>query len=232
VLSGKIYLRSGNDLVEMHEEAYDAEADLQRLLADHPDLLAGDQVRPDAPRRWALIQREAGIEDTAGGLFRWSLDHLFIDQDSTPTLVEVKRSSNTQIRREVVGQMLDYAANVVVHWPAGELRRRFEARAADPAAELERALGIPGTPEAIDRFWEEADRKLQAREIRMLFVADVIPIELQRIVEFLNGVLARGEVLAIEVRQFVGEGHQTLVPRAIGRTAVAEQAKAGAPRTG
>jgi hypothetical protein len=31
-----------------------------------------------------------------------------------PTLLEVKRSSDTRIRREVVGQMLDYAANGVV----------------------------------------------------------------------------------------------------------------------
>ena len=31
-----------------------------------------------------------------------------------PTLVEVKRSSDTRIRREVVGQMLHYAANAVV----------------------------------------------------------------------------------------------------------------------
>jgi hypothetical protein len=34
-----------------------------------------------------------------------------------PTLVEVKRSDDTRIRREVVGQMLDYAANGVVYWP-------------------------------------------------------------------------------------------------------------------
>jgi hypothetical protein len=44
-----------------------------------------------------------------------------------PTLVEVKRSSDTRIRREVVGQMLDYAANAVVYWPLERLRATFEA---------------------------------------------------------------------------------------------------------
>ena len=53
-----------------------------------------------------------------GGSDRGSLDHLFLDQDAVPTLVEVKRSENTQIRREVVGQMLDYAANGVMFWSA------------------------------------------------------------------------------------------------------------------
>src|SRR5262245_48061186 len=118
----------------MNETAYEAEEVLQTLLAEYPDLLAGDQMRPPSPRRWLLVERESGIEDAVGGLARWSLDHLFLDQDAIPTLVEVKRSSDTRIRREVVGQMLDYAANVVAHWPPGELRRRFSERVGDKAA--------------------------------------------------------------------------------------------------
>jgi hypothetical protein len=61
-----------------------------------------------------LIERESAVPDTEGGPGRWSVDHLFLDQDSVPTLVEVKRSSDTRIRREVVGQLIDYAANAVV----------------------------------------------------------------------------------------------------------------------
>jgi len=40
-----------------------------------------------------------------------------LDQDAIPTIVEVKRSTDTRIRREVVGQMLGYAANAVVYCP-------------------------------------------------------------------------------------------------------------------
>jgi hypothetical protein len=58
---------------------------------------------------------------------RWSVDHLFLDQDAIPTIVEVKRSSDTRIRREVVGQMLDYAANAVVYWAVEAIRAEFEA---------------------------------------------------------------------------------------------------------
>lgn len=43
--------------------------------------------------------------------------------------------------------------------------------------------------------------------------------------EFLNGQMDRAEVLAIEVRQFVGRGLKTLLPRVIGQTAEAKQKK-------
>jgi hypothetical protein len=231
---GKIYLRENDGLVPMSEAPYDAEDVLQGLLADYPDLLAGDQMRPREPRRWLLLIREAGIRDSDGGQPRWSLDHLFIDQDAIPTLVEVKRSSDSRLRREVVGQMLDYAANIVAYWPGTQLRQVFEDRprsdADSPNDEVARLLGIPSEPEeeaanAIDEFWQRAAANLAARQIRLVFVADVIPPELQRIVEFLNENLVRAEVLAVEVKQYVGEGRQTLVPRVIGRTAAAADLK-------
>lgn len=40
----------------------------------------------------------------------------------------------------------------------------------------------------------------------MVFVADTIPTELRRIVEFLNEQIDPAEILAVEVRQFVGTG--------------------------
>jgi hypothetical protein len=46
----------------------------------------------------------------------------------------------------------------------------------------------------------------------MLFVADRIPAELRRIVEFLNEQMDPAEVLALELRQFQGEGLKTIVP--------------------
>src|SRR4051812_33234305 len=90
--------------------------------------MAGDQFDPASPRRWLLVTREMSIPSEEGGFSRWSLDHLFLDQDAIPTLVEVKRSTDTRIRREVVGQMLDYAANAVVYWPIETIRARFEVR--------------------------------------------------------------------------------------------------------
>jgi hypothetical protein len=53
----------------------------------------------------------------------------------------------------------------------------------------------------------------------MLFVADVIPPELRRIVEFLNGQMDPAQVLAVEIKHFVGQDLKTLVPTVFGQTA-------------
>lgn len=223
---GVYLLQEKGDLVEMLEQPYDSEALLQRLLSQHPSLLGGSQIDPDSPRKWLLITRECGIPAEQNGGDRWAVDHLFIDQDAIPTLVEVKRSTDTRIRREVVGQMLDYAANCIVHWPIETLRQRFDTQCAmdqqNPVERLTAFLGDEQTPEA---FWEAVKTNLQAGKIRLLFVADEIPSELRRVVEFLNRQMDPAEVLAIEVRQYVGQGLKTLVPRVMGQTAEAEQKK-------
>ncbi len=128
--------------------------------------------------------------------------------------------------------MLDYAANVVAHWPAGELRRRFEERCETAGIDAGLALGdLADTDDdvAVDAFWAQADANMVARRIRLVFVADVIPSELVRIIEFLNENLVRTEVIGVEVRQFVGQGHQTLVPRVVGKTAAADEVREGGP---
>jgi len=69
-----------------------------------------------------------------------------------------------------------------------------------------------------DAFWNDVDTNLKAGKIRLVFVADIFPSELKRVVEFLNVQMSPAEVLGIEIRQYVGEGLQTLVPHVIGRT--------------
>lgn len=193
-------------LIPMRQASFATEDDFQTLLANFPELLVGDQIDAASPRRFVLVAREQSIADQEGGGGRWSVDHLFLDQDGIPTLVEVKRSSDTRIRREVIGQMLDYAANAVVHWPVQNLRDRFEARCqrdgVEPADALRDALGWEDEG---DDFWSRVDTNLQAGKVRLLFVADVIPRELRRVVEFLNVQMSPAEVLAIELRQYQGK---------------------------
>lgn len=220
-MSGKIFvLNTKNQLVSLNETPYDNEDLLQKLLADHPELLAPDEIG-DEPRRWLLLLREAAVPDTDDSAGRWWVDHLFVDQDGIPTLVEVKRSTDTRIRREVVGQLLDYAAHAVDHWQIPELRARFEARLTeeDPDTALEMALGV----ESADVFWQEVDDNLRIGRIRLLFVADDIPRELQRVVSFLNKQMNPAEVLAIALRQYTGEDLRTLVPTVYGQVPQAQK---------
>ena len=97
-MSGMFLIHDNGDLIEMRESPYDSEAVLQRLVAQYPNLLAGDQINDEEPRRWLLVTREMAVPGEQDGAGRWSLDHLFLDQDAIPTLVEVKRSTDTRIR--------------------------------------------------------------------------------------------------------------------------------------
>jgi len=67
VSRGIFLIHNNGQLVELREQAYDSEALLQELLANYPNLLAGDQIDPVQPRRWLLIAREAGVPGEQGG---------------------------------------------------------------------------------------------------------------------------------------------------------------------
>jgi hypothetical protein len=232
-MNGGIFLiQQGGELVEMTEQPYDTEDVLQDLLAKYPNLLAGDQMDPGKPRRWLLVSREMGVPDEEDGADRWSLDHLFLDQDAVPTLIEVKRSSDTRIRREVVGQMLDYAANAVIYWPVEAIRARFDQTCQEAGTVVDEVLAkFLGPHSEPGEFWQRVKTNLQAGRVRMVFVADEVPRELRRIVEFLNSQMDPAEVLAVEVKQYVGQGLKTLVPRVIGLTADGKGGGGGPKRT-
>ena len=223
---GIFLINEKNEPVEMREEPYGSEAMLQKLLADHPAILAGDQIDRQNPRRWLFITQELSLASEEDGTGRWFVDHLFIDQDAVPTIIEVKRSTDTRIRREVVGQMLDYAANAVLYLPIQTIRERFEVqcekRGKTPEQELLETLGIDDDDET---FWQKVKVNLQAGKVRLVFVADEIPSELRRIVEFLNEQMDPAEVLAVEIKQYVSGNLRTLVPSVIGQTQEAQQRK-------
>ena len=224
--NGVFLIQKDGQLVEMSEKNYGSEADFQELLAKYPNLLAGNQINGAEPRRWLLISREAALPSEENGSDRWSVDHLFLDQDAIPTLVEVKRSSDTRIRREVVGQMLEYAANVVVYWPVEDIRAKFDATCQAKGLNSEVELGtFLGPSEDSVAFWQKTKDNLHAGKIRLLFVADSIPKELRRIVEFLNEQMAPAEILAVEIKQFSGQDFKSLVSRVYGQTEEARTKK-------
>lgn len=214
------YTVEGN-LEALEETPFSTEDELQALIAEHPELLDGEQIRPGDARRWILITREKGIAASSGEGTRWSVDHLIVDQDAVPTLVEVKRGSNPEIRRSIVGQMLDYAAHASETWTASELRSAFESQTAnrglDPDNELATLLQGYDEPD-VEGFWQDVATNLAARRLRLLFVADEIPDPLAQVITFLNAQMPGIEVLAVEVKRFHGGTAQTLVPRVIGRT--------------
>jgi hypothetical protein len=195
---------------------------MQNLVASHPELIA------DQDGALLLIRREQPIADREDGNGRWSLDHLFVTRNGVPVLVELKRAVDTRLRREVIGQMLDYAANGTAYWQGGRIAESFTASMAkqglDADAVLAAFLGATADPQ---KFWEQVDANFAAGRIKMVFVADTIPRELARIVEFLNEQM-KADIRAVELSWFESDGGVTaLTPRVIGETERAQTEKAG-----
>ena len=222
-----IFLQSGNDLTVLMQRDYDSEAVLQTALAEHPEVIAGPTTTGDREARLLLVRREMSVPDSTDGSGPFSLDHLFLDAGGVPVLVEVKRSSDTRIRREVVGQMLDYAANAVKYWPPELLRQATEQTAGLSGRTVEESLQELRPDLDPEEFWKSVEANLRSGRIRMLFVADRLPDELVRVIEFLNEQMTPAEVLGVELRQYVGGEHVVYVPRVVGRTSGAMAVKTG-----
>ncbi|MBE9042113.1 hypothetical protein IQ235_15135 [Oscillatoriales cyanobacterium LEGE 11467] len=231
-MGGGIYRIDDDDrLVEMTEQAYESEERLQEWIEQYPNLLAGDRPNNEMSRRWLLVSRENSTANEEEGTQRWSRDRLFLDRLGIPTFVEVKRLNSERCRQEAIGQMLDYAANAIVHWPIEQLVAQFEAncreQGRDPEQVFEEFFGADADEEA---FWQQVKTNLQAGKIRLVFVADEIPVAARRVVEFLNEQMDPAEILAVEIEQYtdVEADLRVLVPRTIGQTAGAKQKKASA----
>lgn len=230
-MSSGMFVIQDDNLIEMVQEPYVLEDDLQRWLAKWPGLIPGDQIDSLNPRRFVLISREFGIAGSQDGGDRWFLDHLFLDQDAIPTLVEVKRASDSRVRREVVAQMLDYAANGVSYSSVDRIRELFSAKCKEDGVDPgDAVIDLIGATKDVEEYWETVKNNLDAGIIRMVFVSDEIPAELLRIVEFLNTQMSPAQVMAVEIRQFVGQNLKTLVPRLLGFTEEAKTKKSSARR--
>lgn len=212
----------GNKLTELNRSSYQSEDLLQNLLATFPSVLGSTGTGP-----LLLVRREFGVPGEADAADRWSLDHLFLDRAGVPILVEVKRATDTRARREVVAQMLDYAANGVAYWPIDQIVEAVEEGARHENKNCDTVLREFLGELPVDQFRRQVESNLRSGRIKMVFVADKIARELRRIVEFLNEQMRPAEVLAVEVEQYVSsDGMRTLVPRVLGDTERANATKA------
>ena len=203
----------------------DEDKELQRLICANFDLLPGDQIDPDAPCRWMLIKREMPVPDPYTGADRWNIDFFFVDQKATPTFVECKRFSDTRSRREVVGQVLEYAANGQYYWSSDCIRAHAEQSAKEKGTTVDDSFRKLDSDiaDSTGEFFQEVERRLKAGELRIVFFLEQAPSELKRLVEFLNKQMSLSEVLLVEARQYKGAGVKVVVPRLFGFT---EQARA------
>jgi len=218
----KVYLvhPDGNTEPLARVRCVDEDKELQRVLEMNPDLIPGEQINPDDPRRWLVVKREMPVPDPNSGSDRWNIDFLFADQDAMPTFIECKRFNDTRSRREVVGQVLEYAANGQFYWTKDQLRNVAEETARQNGLTLENAIRTLNPPDelSIDLFFDRFQANLQEGQVRIVFFLEDSPFELRSIVDFLNKQMELAEVLIVEARQYCRNDLKIIVPSLFGYT--------------
>ncbi len=200
--------------------------ELQKLLLENLNLIPGDQIKPEDPCRWLLIKDEMPVPDPSTGSNRWSIDFFIVDQEGIPTFVECKRHDDSRSRREVIGQMLDYAANGHYYWNAAELTQ-FASESASKKGETvdEYLYELDSEYTKPEDFFENVENNLKEGQLRLIFFLEEAPQELKSIVDFLNGQMERTEVLIVEAKQYQEGNTKIVVPLLFGYTEQARMIK-------
>lgn len=202
-MGSSLYFLKDGKAVEMSERPYSQEKVLQDLIAQNPNILLRSSETDGA--RLFLVAQEFVIAEGGDSSNSYAIDHLMIDGSGTPVLVEVKRSSDTRARREVVAQMLDYASRAST-WDVDALRDNF----------LRCNPDLAGTEYDADTFWGQVESNLKGERLCLVFAADQIPDTLRTLIEFLNRNLADIEVYGVEVRQYQTQDATLLTSGVIG----------------
>jgi hypothetical protein len=151
-----------------------SESWLQQIVHENPSLLPVDHLRPSLGPL-ASLGREIG---TAAG----PIDNLFVDPNGTLVIIETKLWRNPQARREVVGQIVDYAAALG--------RMNFEqlddaVRVGNHGRGIVELTG--NDADSADRLIDGIGRALHTGDLLLLVVGDGIRESLEGIAEFLAG---------------------------------------------
>ncbi len=219
--SDEVFVINGEDFHALPSRPFRAglfgknlEEALQILIEKNPNVLPGKQMEPgsDDPPRFVLLRREMPV----GG---WSLDHLLVDQRAVLTLVEAKLMQNPEARRDVIGQIMEYAANAAQSWGNGRARAKAREFWQKDSKDIDEVIRKVFGREDIEAFWHDVDENLQKGKVRLVIAADELRPEVRRTIEYLNAEMSTAEIYGLELRCYGNDSDSlVLVPYLIGQT--------------
>ncbi|MBY8825493.1 hypothetical protein [Sphingomonas colocasiae] len=152
---------------------------LRDLLFDHPAMLPVHDIDPGYGSLISVAK-----ELVIPGVGR--IDALLVDEHGRLVIVECKLWRNPQARREVVGQILDYARELA-HFSYEDLQRQISAATKRPGNVLYELVRDSGATIDEARLVDQVSRDLAAGRFLLLIVGDGITEGTSRIGEYLNG---------------------------------------------
>ncbi len=186
---------------------------LQQLVFEHPSVLPIDDF-DESFRPLIPIGRE--VESGAG-----PIDVLLVSPSATLTIVETKLWRNPESRRQVVAQIIDYAA-ALARWSYEHLDEVTRACQHKSLWELVQGVGVPGEARTEGEFVDAAVRNLRQGRFLLLLVGDGIREEVEQMVGFVQSQPQLQFTLGmveLQIFERVGRNERLVVPSVIARTA-------------
>lgn len=220
-----VVLRNGEAPLIMQREAVGvarSENVIRDMVFDNPAILPIDEVDPGYGTL-VPVARELNVP----GVGR--IDALFVDDRGRLVVVEAKLWRNPQARREVVGQILDYARELA-RWTYEDLQREVSSATKRQGNVLFDLVREAGGQNDEARFVDQVSRDLQAGRFLLLIVGDGITEGTQRIGEFLTDHAGLAfDFGLIEVAQYrfhdplLGSERLIVQPRLLAKTVLIER---------
>jgi hypothetical protein len=208
----KILLIDSGKATPLNETRFTEEGKLQDYLEEYPTLIPLADIVEDAPDLLCI-----GREVSAGS---GSIDLLCIDRDSLLTVVETKLRKNREARREVVGQIIEYAS-YVAQWTVDDVYRIADEYLAKsekvPPVYKGKTLNevmkdIVGDDFSDEDFRGKIGQNLRDGRIRLIIAVDELIEQLRATVTFLNS-FSNFDILLLQVTDFEeSETKKVLVP--------------------
>lgn len=205
-------------------KSYRDEAQLQSFLAEYPGMIPFEDVSEEIPHPRVML-REVGLPGSG------STDIVGVDEEGGISILECKLATNPEVKRKVVGQVLEYAAFL---WrkPYGFLDDVSRLRLEKPLAEAMKAA----LKDELLQDWSEADfveavsDRLQSGDFRIIVAVDAINDELRRTIEYLTEGPSRLRIFALELTYFASGDQEILVPHLHGSTSAVGGTRHGGVR--
>jgi hypothetical protein len=190
---------------------YESESALQQILYDSPEIIPIETVGAGAMKPIIFV-KETGLPGSG------FTDLIGIDETGGITIIECKLAANREIRRKVIGQVLEYAAFL---W--GMSYEEFERQCCKAEKwegknltdVIKDKLEPQGKPFSVEDFKANMESNLREGDFRLIIAVDELDPELKRIIEYIN---TRGDssakIYPLTLKQFENseQGLEVLVP--------------------
>ena len=218
----KLFIVESGETRILDDQGFDNEKLLQDVLEKFPEFIALDDLGVVDP--FIVIGRE--VETPAG-----YIDVLCIDGDGVLTVIETKLARNSQIRREVIGQVLEYVGQLS-KWTAHDVLQaanKYFKSVSDQESlkynylfELISGSDKNGELE-LEQMFELISSNLRKGRIKVVIASDIIPDTLKDTVAFINS-FSNFDIYVLQIQSYVKDELQIFAPVIYG---YASKAKTG-----